>query len=306
MSQFQKLNVYEGMTFTVKPPNQVIWMPNKHYGASGMQINVTDTCGFTQMVLAAKPKGGRVRLTSTGDVLIYATDKASRTSSIKCIGNIKPVGLKLDHLHPDPVALKPGMIWPGAFDGDKYHFNDKHVWVKNISKERCLWKDIPRKLREALDIYKPEGGSFMVNPFGHVITLISPSPIFQPADVINQISKFDDFEKAAIRINQERTGMLAVYVCKLEDGWQPQIQKAQNYSKPMNKQELTEFTNFIQQFTANASPIVLPEVIPLPEPDVEDVSTEVESIEEESVEDLAEELSEWEEFSDDISDFTEE
>ena len=206
---------------------------------------------IANIVLANYPKGATVRLNRHGKLLKYKQDGV-----IEVLGQIDDLPM-FDKLNPNPVNISPGMIWGGPFAGDAHHFCDDRFWTVNTKRKRCHWKQVPEELKAALVRFKPAGGSFLMTPWKHVIALIQPIPL--PKEAQEQWNAFSKEEKRLVQIKQKSVEMLPIYICRVNDDWNIELDEPVDYSKPLSEQELGDMMNFLDKFSDGPSPKSEPE-----------------------------------------------
>ena len=241
MSSEEDLDCYLGMRLTVAMDRTVSWQPNRFAGNHGARFNLSNAGRIAEIVLAKYPKGATVKLNRHGKLVKFNKDR-----TIIELGNIDNLPT-IDKLEVNPVNLSPGMIWSGPFDGDTHHFCDNRFWAVNIKRRRCHWKSVPNELKSALERFKPLGGSFIITPWKHVIALIQPIPL--PEEAQAQWKAFTKEEKRLVQIKQKSVEMLPIYICKMNDDWEIELDEPVDYSKPLSKQEIGDMLDFLKQFS---------------------------------------------------------
>ena len=145
---------YSGFKLHVNSKGVVTWQPNRYAGNHGARYEVKGAETISKKVLAAKPKGSGIRITSNGEVLHWAEGKPQVLFTQKSVPNFE---MPPFNLRPN---LVPGNIWPGPYDGERHHyFNDK-IWLRTSDRRRCYWTNPPASLLTVLEKYKHEGGAF--------------------------------------------------------------------------------------------------------------------------------------------------
>ena len=242
----EDLNCYLGIRLSVSTDKTVSWQPNRFAGNHGARFNLSNAGNIANIVLANYPKGATVRLNRHGKLLKYKQDGV-----IEVLGQIDDLP-RFDKLNPNPVNISPGMIWGGPFAGDAHHFCDDRFWTVNTKRKRCHWKQVPEELKAALVRFKPAGGSFLMTPWKHVIALIQPIPL--PKEAQEQWNAFSKEEKRLVQIKQKSVEMLPIYICRVNDDWNIELDEPVDYSKPLSKQELGDMMNFLDKFSGGPSP----------------------------------------------------
>ena len=152
--------------------------------------------------------------------------------------------------------MQPGMIWSGPFDGETHHYFNSKFWTKNVNRHRCHWDEVDSHLQKMLQKFKPQGGSFVITPWNHVIALIEPTPL--PISIEEQWKKLTKEQRRLIQIKQKSVQMLPVYICKLDEGFAIKLNEPLDYSKPLSKNELGEMLDFLSQFSTSET-MTIPE-----------------------------------------------
>ena len=275
MSSDTDLDCYLGMRLSVAMDKTVSWQPNRFAGNHGARFNLSNASRIAEIVLSKYPKGATVKLNQHRKLVKFNKDR-----TIDELGQIDNLPT-IEKLEVNPANLTPGMIWSGPFDGDTHHFCDNRFWAVNIKRRRCHWKSVPEELKSALERFKPLGGSFIITPWKHVIALIQPIPL--PKEAQEQWKAFTKEEKRLVQIKQKSVEMLPIYICKMHDDWEIELDVPVDYSKPLSKQEIGDMLDFLKQFSDGSKP--------KPEP-------EAETKEEEKPDDVEEDWSDDEEFFD--------
>jgi len=238
-----KKRCYTGMRVRVSIDRSLSWQPNKLAGSHGARFTIEDKNGLAEMVLAKKPKGAWVKITRGGGVLCY---EEAGPSLIGKISN--PPKLKFAKIDPNPDDMAPGKIWSGPFDGEYHHFCGDRFWISNVDNKRCHYREVPPSLKESLERFKPMGGSWVVNPWGHVFALIEPQPL--PEEAAERWSRMSKEERRLLQIKQKGAGMLPIYICKWDDGWEVELEEPPDYSKPLSKGELDQMMGFLSKWSS--------------------------------------------------------
>lgn len=250
MLNLVEMGCYTGMRLRVSMTGEISWQPNKLAGSHGARYVVNDKDGLSDMVLAKRPRGSWVKICRGGGVLCSEENKPLQIGEISS----EPL-LELPKFDVNPADISPGMIWAGPFDGEYHHFCEDRFWVNNSDNRRCHYSP-PSDLKAALELFKPTGGSFLVNPWGHVIVLIRPQPL--PEEAEERWNKMSKEERRLLQIKQKGTGMLPIYACKWDSDWEVELQNPLDFSKPLNKEEISEMKNFLSQYSQSKSMEVPP------------------------------------------------
>ena len=275
MSSGSDLDCYLGMRLSVAMDKTVSWQPNRFAGNHGARFNLSNASEIANIVLSKYPKGATIKLNRHGKLV-----KFNKNRTIDVLGQIDNLPT-IEKLNPNPTNLTPGMIWSGPFDGDTHHFCDDRFWAVNIKRRRCHWNSVPEELKSALEKFKPFGGSFIITPWKHVVALIQPIPL--PKEAQEQWKAFTKEEKRLVQIKQKSVEMLPIYICRMHDDWEIELDAPVDYSKPLSKQEIGDMLDFLKQFSDGSKSE--------PEP-------EAENKEEEKPDDVEEDWSDDEEFFD--------
>ena len=285
---------YSGFKLHVNSKGVVTWQPNRYAGNHGARYEVKGAEAISKKVLAAKPKGSGIRVTSNGEVLHWTEGKPQVLFTQKSVPDFE---MPPFNLRPN---LVPGNIWPGPYDGERHHyFNDK-IWLRTSDRRRCYWTNPPESLLTVLEKYKHEGGHFLITPWNDVIALIQPMPRLPPK-IQKEFDKLSKDEMRLLILKKESTSMLPIYLGKLEDDFQLEVSPPEDFTKPLTDSQLSEMKSFLSQFMSPNS--TFPQQEPSPTEDerasVSD-EDEGESVEEAFSDD---EFLDDDDFEDDVMEF---
>jgi hypothetical protein len=161
-------------------------------------------------ILELKPQGGSFRITESKEVLTKVLDEKEGYIPYfvcKFIGNVE-----LEYFQWDPTGLKIGDLWPSKYDGSVLSVNSNRKLLVRIGEVKSYaiegYEDIVTKVLK----YKTNGGRFVINENGKIITLMYSAPY--PKTIRNQIEKLSDKEKNLInyRHEKEKDGMVPIYL----------------------------------------------------------------------------------------------
>ena len=229
---------YTGMRLQVSADGTVTWQPSKDAGRHGATFIVKENEGLADMVLDKRPKGSTVKVTRDGGVLCYENQGPSLIGKIP-----KNPGLDFVKLDANPSDISPGRLWVGPFAGEQHHFCDDRFWVKNIHNKRCHYNQVPQELKSSIERLKPVGGSFAVNPWGHVIALVRVNPMPEDAEKVwNTLSRE---EKRLLQIKKMGARMIPIYICRWDEEWDVQLDDPVDFSKPLTKEEEKDTLSFL-------------------------------------------------------------
>ncbi|MFX0182939.1 MAG: hypothetical protein ACFE95_07645 [Candidatus Hodarchaeota archaeon] len=116
----------------------------------------------------------------------------------------------------NPKDIRFGDLWPGFYEGSLYHFNHKGKiwWRDSIGRRWFAKKDYPN-LSEKLLRWKRLGGSFKINEYRHVISLLEKVPF--PDYINEQMDALSDIQKSIIEYKVETTNLVPIYICDFDD-----------------------------------------------------------------------------------------
>mgnify|MGYP003682192981 CR=1 FL=1 len=246
MTDFEKMDIFQGMKIKIGIDQSISWSPNKFAGNHGAQFKIIDKNGLTDLVLAKKPNGSIIKISRNSEIFIFEEGRPLNIGKINSIPQ-----LSFEKLNPNPDNISPGMLWVGPFDGEKHHFSESRFWIKNIKNKRCHYKEVPEELKSKLEIYKPEGGSFVVTPWNHVIALISVRPL--PEDTREQWEKLTKEERRLLQIKQAGANMLPIYICEWNKEWNIELNDPIDYNKPLSTTQENKMLDFLSQYSTSKS-----------------------------------------------------
>lgn len=233
---------YRGYRLSVDPERNVWWQV--YNGTERLHIDPVPE-DIIDRILGLKNNGGRFHITETGEAITRVEqDNGYREV---WLGEFVPEGKFIPERDESasvpvrPEGLTPGDLWPSVYEGARFSFRerDKVWWQNPDTKQRHYLKDpLPMDLARQFNLFKSQGGSFRVTPWGDVITLIPFHP--RPETVEEQFSELPDVVRNIIKLRKaEGVEMLPIYLGEVGQ-YTFDIGEPQSLSDPLSEEEEAE------------------------------------------------------------------
>jgi len=162
-------------------------------------------------LLSFKKLGGSFRITENRDVITKLVEDDEGSADSYYIGKLDS-DMYFEEVDINPKDINSGDLWPGFYEGSIYHFNiDGDIWWKAPYGTRWFANQDYSDLIDKLSKWKRRGGSFRINEYGRVITLLEKLPY--PEHINEQMNKLKDIQKSIIKQKVESTELVPIYIC---------------------------------------------------------------------------------------------
>lgn len=211
---------YRGYQLHTNADGEVWWQVYR--GTDRLYLDPTPN-GLIEQLHSLKRLGGRIRVTEGNDVLTQIEDGDSYETvwvgELALEGQLVPTDDPEYSIDLRPTGLSPGDLWPSVYDGSKYSFGHgaERIWWQNptTNKRHPVTTSLPDDVLDQLRRFKSDGGSFLVTPWGEVITLVRTNPA--PNRIRKQLRNLPLVVQNIIKLRKERgLEMLPIYIGQLD------------------------------------------------------------------------------------------